>query len=111
MGAGVDLAGAGVLVALYATFLLVGWRASRKVKAGSASDDLMVAGRAMPLWIAVITMTATWVDGGYLLGTAENTYRYGLAHGLQGGVCFGISLVVGGLFFAERMRAAEYRTM
>jgi high affinity choline transporter 7 len=67
--------------------------------------------RAMPLWLATFTMTATWVDGGYLLGTAEGVYRSSLASGLQGGVCFGISLIIGGLFFAKRMRALEYHTL
>ena len=71
----------------------------------------MIAGRAMPLWLATFTMTATWVDGGYLLGTAEGVYRSGLATGLQGGVCFGISLILGGLFFARRMRALEFHTL
>jgi high affinity choline transporter 7 len=71
----------------------------------------MVAGRSMPLWLATFTMTATWVDGGYLLGTAEGVYRTSLASGLQGGVCFGVSLVIGGLFFARRMRALEFHTL
>ena len=71
----------------------------------------MIAGRGLPLWLAVFTMTATWVDGGYLLGTAEGVYRSGLASGLQGGVCFGISLILGGLFFARRMRALEFHTL
>ena len=53
---------------MYVAFLVVGWLASRKVRDGTAAD-LIVAGRAMPLWMAALTMTATWVDGGYLLGT------------------------------------------
>ena len=40
----------------------------------------------MPLWLATLTMTATWVDGGYLLGTAEGVYKSSLALGLQGGL-------------------------
>lgn len=96
--------------ALYAIFLVIGWWAARKLRAGSA-DDYIVAGRAMPLWVATMTMTATWVDGGYLLGTAEFTYKYGLAVGIQGGVCFGLSLFVGGLLFARPMRAHEFSTM
>jgi len=71
---------------VYASFLGVGWLASRRVSEGSAAD-FMVAGRAMPLWLATLTMTATWVDGGYLLGTAEGVYRSSLATGLQGGLC------------------------
>ena len=95
---------------LYAVFLVIGWLAARKVKEGSAAD-LVLAGRAMPLWIATLTMTATWVDGGYLLGTAEGAYSTSLALGLQGGVCFGISLILGGLFFAGTMRRYEFTTL
>ena len=95
---------------VYAAFLAIGWLASRRDRAGTAAG-FMVAGRAMPLWLATFTMTATWVDGGYLLGTAEGVYRSGVAAGLQGGVCFGISLILGGLFFARRMRALEFHTL
>ncbi|MBS1810436.1 MAG: sodium:solute symporter family protein [Acidobacteria bacterium] len=95
---------------MYALFLAVGWFAARKVKDGSATD-MIVAGRAMPLWIATLTMTATWVDGGYLLGTAEGTYKSSVALGMQGGLCFGVSLILGGLFFAKRMRQFEFTTL
>jgi high affinity choline transporter 7 len=72
------------VIAMYGAFLFVGWRASRKVREGSAAD-LIVAGRTMPLWIAALTMTATWVDGGYLLGTTEGVYKSSLQLGIQGG--------------------------
>jgi high affinity choline transporter 7 len=105
-----DYTGVAVVAGLYAVFLAVGCLASRQVKQGTAAE-LIVAGRAMPLWVAVMTMTATWVDGGYLLGTAEYTYKHGLAYGAQGGVCFGLSLIVGGLLFAGKMRRLGYSTM
>lgn len=98
------------VIVMYAVFLGVGWRASRRVRHGTAAE-LIVAGRAMPLWIAVLTMTATWVDGGYLLGTTEGVYSSSLQLGAQGGVCFGISLILGGRFFAARMRRAGYTTL
>jgi high affinity choline transporter 7 len=98
------------IAGLYAAFVVIGWLASRRHR-GGGTDEFMVAGRAMPLWLATFTMTATWVDGGYLLGTAEGVYRSSLASGLQGGVCFGISLIIGGLFFARRMRELEYHTL
>jgi high affinity choline transporter 7 len=67
----------------------------------------------MPLWIATLTMTATWVDGGYLLGTAEGVFKKGggLLSGVQGGLCFGISLMLGGLFFAKKMRRYGFTTL
>ncbi|MFN0109165.1 MAG: sodium:solute symporter family protein [Blastocatellia bacterium] len=98
------------ITAMYASFLLVGWLAARKVKDGSATD-LILAGRSMPVWIATLTMTATWVDGGYLLGTAEGAFKSSLSLGIQGGLCFGISLILGGLFFAKRMRQLEFTTL
>ncbi len=98
------------VAAMYAAFFGLGWLASRRITGGTAAD-FIVAGRTMPLWIATLTMTATWVDGGYLLGTAEGVYKSSLASGLQGGLCFGISLILGGLLFARRMRACAFTTL
>jgi solute carrier family 5 (high affinity choline transporter), member 7 len=99
-----------VIGVLYAVFLVIGWRAARKARDGSTAD-LILAGRAMPLWLATLTMTATWVDGGYLLGTSEGTFKSSLASGIQGGVCFGLSLILGGIFFAHVMRRHEFTTL
>src|SRR5260370_1089831 len=71
----------------------------------------MVGGRSLPQWIAVLTMTATWVDGGYLLGTAEGAFKTNVASGVQGGLCFGFSLVFAGIFFSRRMRRLGYNTL
>ncbi|MGE0811873.1 MAG: sodium:solute symporter family protein [Vicinamibacterales bacterium] len=98
------------VAALYAAFLVVGWRAARRARDGSTADFL-VAGRTMPLWVAALTMTATWVDGGYLLGTTEGTYRSSIQLGVQGGLCFGLSLVIGGLWFARPMRRHGFTTL
>lgn len=98
------------IIVMYAAFLFVGWLAARKVKDGTPAD-LLVAGRAMPVWIATLTMTATWVDGGYLLGTAEGAFKSSLSLAVQGGLCFGISLILGGMFFARRMRQLEFTTL
>lgn len=98
------------IITMYSAFLVVGWMAARKVKDGTV-EDLIVAGRAMPVWLATLTMTATWVDGGYLLGTAEGVFKSSLALGVQGGLCFGVSLILGGLFFARRMRLFEFTTL
>ncbi len=103
-------AAAGAVVAMYAAFLVVGWLAAQKARHGTAAD-LIVAGRAMPLWIAALTMTATWVDGGYLLGTTEGVYKSSLQLGIQGGLCFGLSLILGGLFFAGTMRRFGFTTL
>jgi high affinity choline transporter 7 len=104
----IDWTGVWVTAAMYGLFLLIGWYASRKVKTGSASE-LLVAGRSLPLLMATLTMTATWVDGGYILGTAESTFT-SIALALQGGMGFGLSLIVGGVFFASVMHKRGYTT-
>src|SRR5438132_2322449 len=98
------------VAAMYAAFMLVGWIASRRVREGTAAD-LIVAGRQMPLWVAALTMTATWVDGGYLLGTTEGAYKSSIQLGIQGGLCFGISLIIGGVLFAAVMRRHGFTTL
>src|SRR6202007_1922357 len=100
----------GAVVGMYGAFMLVGWLSSRKVRHGTAAD-LIVAGRAMPMWIAALTMTATWVDGGYLLGTTEGAYKSSIQLGGQGGLCFGISLILGGAIFAGTMRRLAFTTL
>src|SRR5258706_12869412 len=98
------------VVAMYGAFMAVGWFASRRVRDGRPAD-LIVAGRAMPLWVAALTMTATWVDGGYLLGTTEGAYKSSIQLGIQGGLCFGVSLILGGVFFAGIMRRFGFTTL
>src|SRR3954462_15977318 len=95
---------------MYSASMVVGWIAWRKARDGTAAD-LIVAGRSMPLWIAALTLTATWVDGGYLLGTTEGAYKSSIQLGIQGGLCFRISLIPGGLFFARIMRRYGFTTL
>jgi solute carrier family 5 (high affinity choline transporter), member 7 len=102
-------AGIAAVAALYAIFFAVGWRAMKRIKLGTPAE-LLVAGRNMPFWMATVTMAATWIDGGYLLGTAEGVFA-SVASGWQGGVCFGLSLVLGGMFFARRMRRLRFVTL
>ncbi|MEQ2245202.1 Chitinase 1, partial [Ilyodon furcidens] len=72
----------------------------------------MVGGRDIGLFVGGFTMTATWVGGGYINGTAEYVYLpdYGLAWA-QAPFGYALSLVLGGLFFAKPMRSRGYVTM
>lgn len=76
----------------------------------SDTDDLMLAGRDINYLVGIFTMTATWVGGGYINGAAEATITKGLLW-CQAPFCYAISLVCGGLFFAEKMRNSNYVTM
>lgn len=53
---------------------------------------------------------ATWVGGGYINGTAEAIYTSGLVW-CQAPFGYALSLVFGGIFFANPMRKQGYITM
>jgi len=72
--------------------------------------DMLLAGRSLPLGIALLTMTATWVGGGFVNGTAEYVAGSGLAWA-QAPWGYALSLILGGLIFAGPMRRRNYTTM
>lgn len=55
-------------------------------------------------------LSATWVGGGYINGTAEAIYSKGLVW-CQAPFGYSLSLVFGGIFFANKMRQQGYITM
>ncbi|XP_037345418.1 high-affinity choline transporter 1-like [Pungitius pungitius] len=106
------------IVIFYLLILGVGiWAAWKNKNSGAGdgvdqSERIMVGGRDIGLFVGGFTMTATWVGGGYINGTAEYVYLpdYGLAWA-QAPFGYALSLVVGGLFFAKPMRSRGYVTM
>ncbi len=74
------------------------------------SADVMLAGRTLPLGIAIFTMSATWVGGGYINGTSEYTAESGLVW-VQAPWGYALSLILGGIFFAGKMRRLKFKTM
>ncbi|XP_028292186.1 high-affinity choline transporter 1-like [Gouania willdenowi] len=110
--------GLAAIVLFYLLILFVGIWAAWKNKnsgvgeGGDRSESIMVGGRDIGLFVGGFTMTATWVGGGYINGTAEYVYlpENGLAWA-QAPFGYALSLVVGGLFFAKPMRSRGYVTM
>jgi high affinity choline transporter 7 len=95
----------------YAAIYYVGAKAADKKKGEENDvDGLMLAGRNLPLWVAIFTMSATWVGGGFINGTAEYAATSGLVW-VQAPWGYALSLLIGGLFFARTMRRRRYRTM
>ncbi|XP_077516145.1 high-affinity choline transporter 1-like [Amblyomma americanum] len=66
--------------------------------------------RRMPLLLGFSSMTATWVGGGYLNGTAEAVYRFGLIR-CQAPFGYAISLILGGAYFVSKLRQTDALTM
>ena len=102
------------MIIIYVVLFLVAWIAPRRRKKAEggelSSTDLFLAGRTIPLWMAIFTMTATWVGGGYLAGTAEMVYAWGQGWA-QAGWGYALSLIIGGVFFAKKLRDNNYTTM
>ncbi|XP_063859734.1 high-affinity choline transporter 1-like isoform X1 [Scylla paramamosain] len=101
---------AGIIV-FYLLILGIGiYAAWRRRNKGGKSEEVMLAGRSIGPLVGILTMTATWVGGGYINGTAEKVYDKGLIW-CQAPFGYALSLAVGGMFFAKPMREAGYVTM
>ncbi|KAL5235312.1 hypothetical protein ACI65C_002722 [Semiaphis heraclei] len=98
------------IVFFYCLILSVGLWAGKKKHTGNSEEEVMLAGRNIGLFVGIFTMTATWVGGGYINGTAEAIYTSGLLW-CQAPFGYALSLVFGGIFFADPMRRQGYVTM
>lgn len=109
LGKPVFWGGFAAIMFFYVLIFFVGAYAASRSRT-SETDEVMVAGRNIPLIVSVFTMSATWIDGGYVNGTAEYTASSGLAW-VQAPWGYALSLIIGGLFFARTMRRHRFRTM
>lgn len=100
----INIAGFVSIVLFYILILGVGIWAARKKEAGNDSEEeVMLAGRSIGLFVGIFTMTATWVGGGYINGTAEAVYTKGLVW-CQAPFGYALSLVFGNFYkFASLM--------
>lgn len=102
----------------YIIVLGTGIWASRKSKreekkcTGNRSEVAMVGGRNLNIFVSIFTMTATWVGGGFILGSAEMVYdpTKGLVWAVAP-LAFSMSLIIGALFFVKPMRSKNYVTL
>jgi len=107
--------GLSALLVFYLAVILVGvvagWK-TRGKQQGTTQEQVMLAGRDIGLFVGVLTMGATWVGGGFINGSAQAAFTKDL--GLVWTIApfgYSLSLVLGGTFFARKMRNAEYVTM
>lgn len=92
----------------YSAMFFLGLAVARK--SDNQVGEMLLAGRSLPIGTALLTMTATWVGGGFINGTAESVYGSGIAWA-QAPWGYALSLFVGGLLFARPMRRHNYTTM
>jgi len=93
--------------AYLAIMLYIGIRASKKA---DSTENFIVAGRRMPIWIGSATIVATWFGGGTMMGGAGASYERGLlgviADPFGGALC----LFLVGFFFARIFRRLRLLT-
>lgn len=115
-----NVAGLISIIIFYLLILAIGifaaWRKKKNQAKATTSEEetneVILAGRSIGLVVGCFTMTATWVGGGYINGTAEAVYKddSGMVWA-QAPWGYAISLSMGGLFFAKKMRERKYITM
>ncbi|KAL1473193.1 hypothetical protein MTO96_038857 [Rhipicephalus appendiculatus] len=71
---------------------------------------LFLANSSVPLKFTFLSMTATWVGGGYISGTAEAVFNYGIAR-CYTPLGYALSLLIGGWLFAGKMHVTRAITM
>lgn len=84
------------IVVFYILILGIGIWAGQKGKGSdkNSEDEIILAGRNLGTAVGVFTMTATWVGGGYINGTAEAMFTNGLIW-CQAPFGNAISLIIG----------------
>jgi Na+/proline symporter len=88
--------------------LIIGiWASSRT----DSTDNFIVAGRSMPIWLASATLAATWFGGGTIIGAAGASYEGGLLGVIADP--FGAALVffLVGFFFVRIFRRLRLLTV
>jgi len=103
--------GLSAIIVFYLVILVVGaWAGWTRRGKEMTQEQVLLAGRDLGLFVGVLTMGATWVGGGFINGSAQGVYSKGLIW-TQAPFGYALSLVLGGTFFAGKMRESRYITM
>ena len=91
------------MMIFYGIIFFIGAYAA-SLRQNNSASEVILAGRKLPLVIAIFTMSATWVGGGYINGTAEYTASSGLVW-VQAPWGYAMCLIIGGLLFHPQHQA------
>ncbi|KAJ0049890.1 hypothetical protein NL108_005186 [Boleophthalmus pectinirostris] len=113
-----NVPGLAAMVAFYVLVLGIGiWASIRSKRARERTQNdrtvhALLGNRGIRLVVGVFTMTATFVGGGFIAGLTEAVYTptMGLTWAVMP-VTGALSFIIGGLFFAKKMRDRKYVTM
>ncbi|KAK7904589.1 hypothetical protein WMY93_017196 [Mugilogobius chulae] len=97
------------------TGIWASFKSKREQKKNAASEmEMAVLGnRKINLVVGIFTMTATWVGGGFIVGTSEMAYTpsMGLAFTMLMLMAYFTTFLICGFMFAKPMRNKKYVTM
>lgn len=97
-----------IVILLFFTVLVsIGFYSSRKTTA--ASEDYLLSGRNLGLFLFVLTTVSTWYGG--IIGVGEFTYRYGLLSWFTQGLPYYFFAFLFAIFFAKKIRKASLFTI
>ena len=88
--------------------LAVGIYASRKI---SGTEDFLVAGRRLPLWLCTAALSATFFGGGTILGAGGAAYKGGFLAVISDPFGAALCLFLAGLFYIRIMRRMKLTTI
>lgn len=89
----INVGGLVSIILFYLLILVVGIWAGWK-RRSTGTESVMLAGRDMGIFVGCLTMTATWVGGGYVIGSAEAAFTSGVVWS-QAPFGYALSLIVG----------------
>ncbi len=96
-----------IILSFFSLLLLIGFISSRKTT--SASEDYLLSGRKIGLFLFVLINVSTWYGG--IIGVGEFTYSYGLVSWFTQGLPYYFFAFLFAMFFANKIRAASLFTI
>jgi len=87
-------------------YFILGIIASKKIK---TTADYFLAGRNLGLWPVTLTLVATQIGGGMLLGTSQDSYQFGI-YGITYTIGMSLGFLLLGLGFASKLRSLNVST-
>lgn len=90
-------------------YLSVGFWAATKIK--NKAKNYYIAGKSLPLWIAMLTLSAQSLDSNASLGNATFAYQSGFWAGAILPLGLGTALLLTGMFFAEPLNRMNLLTL
>lgn len=96
------------LTLYFVVLIVIGFLAQKKVH---SLEDYFLAGRSLPMYLAVPSMVATWFGAGSCLGVAATMYNGNIGDIIADPFGCSLALILCSLFFAAPLRRRGYTTI